>query len=96
MTNKSSSGLPIGASHDPDAPFNQPDEEYTTCPECGKEISGIVLDDLGIVDCSDHLSHEALIERYRKLRRKMKEDNDSLKRCLEEVRECLNKNSTLR
>ncbi|GAH89102.1 unnamed protein product [marine sediment metagenome] len=32
---KESGFYPPGAEHDSNAPYNQPDEEYIVCPECG-------------------------------------------------------------
>lgn len=44
--------------------------ETLHCPDCGEEITGIVVDE--IRDCADHLSHGELQEHYRWLKKEHK------------------------
>jgi len=35
-----SSNYPLGAEHDPNAPYNQPEPEFVVCPYCNAEYLG--------------------------------------------------------
>lgn len=72
--------MPLGASSDPDAPFNRPDDDFIrTCPECNADIDcrAIILPD-EITSCLDHMTDIELRGEYRDL----KKDHENLKQLL--------------